>query len=377
MQFDSQLFLFIQHFEAINRITMVSTRSVASSNYLRNVVADSIQYIASFLTPRELYNVTYSNKLFCEVLEMSSVIQVAMQNGNERVRRSIALLYEQTSRGTIYAPSALRVLQLINVKKCEICCENKLHHVRATWGMALCWSCTQNMTRETHIDPVENRINPIGMEYILQHPRVLSKVNGYTLIRVGLGLVHRIGRFFIFDESHQHAQTRGLSGPIVTRRDIIHMCSLCRPEEVDNYIDKALKASPKSDYEEFNSLVRAFRYRMYPIILQSRNNRRREETTRKARMVVYRRAKVTRSLALIGRVRPFLDTRVADIFEHATGRTHFIDYGVGTCIIFQEYWITSAMAPYIKAPSKYRTVEHMHMIAEQMLGAYIEKINNE
>ena len=75
---------------------------------------DILCVIAEFLLPRELYNLAHASKEIGQNVPMSSVVQVAMCNGNANQRMSVEHMYELPSAGLIYSPSPGRLLQIVN-----------------------------------------------------------------------------------------------------------------------------------------------------------------------------------------------------------------------------------------------------------------------
>ena len=195
------------------------------------------------------------------------------------------------------------------------------------------------------------------------------------MIRIGLGSTQHVPCYYVFDEGQELVQSRGNVGPIVTRSDIRYMCSLSRPEEVEDYLTKGLKASHSSEYEEFNSLVRSFRLSTFEALDQRRNVKRQKAREKENRVEKYRRAKVANCFALIDRIVPFLHPYVADIFEGTTSSFYYTFTGRGPSLSFRDYWIQQIMVPYTKAPTRYHTENQCRMIAEQLLVGYIHYNN--
>lgn len=225
------------------------------------MLACVIQYVSEFMTPRDLLSLSSTSKAVSKnLVTMELAVSVIMKNGNFYQRKTMELLYEQTSVGSIYPPSSRRVIRLACAKRCERCNEAEIKTVRIGFGLAFCWSCTQLLTSSVYSRPPHERIAMIELDDILRNPRVCSKI----MDRVPQSSTY-IQHHYIVNEPM--CSTEGeLIGPIVTVRDLSTFQHFRSPTQIDEYIRDDLKAPPLSVYEPFNGSLRTLRPYSHEII---------------------------------------------------------------------------------------------------------------
>ena len=99
--------------------------------------ADVLSHIANYLSRQELYVFIFTNKTLMSGLSVEVVIKSAMMTGGNAAK-TIGEIQRLMSTGSIYPPSALRLLCLTNGKRCEICGVNVVKHVRKGYGIMAC-----------------------------------------------------------------------------------------------------------------------------------------------------------------------------------------------------------------------------------------------
>ena len=99
-----------------------------------------LEHVMSFLCTREQHIMAFSSPVLARSVTMKNVITTAMLSGG-RSKKNVEILFDLVNRGCIIPPSALRVLRIVNGKVCEVCCENKVYHLRAPYGVFVCWHC--------------------------------------------------------------------------------------------------------------------------------------------------------------------------------------------------------------------------------------------
>ena len=297
-------------------------------------------YFAAFLTPRELYNLVYSSIIFCQHLTVATVIEIGMFNGNSRVRSSLELLYDQTCFGKIYPPTALRTLQLINVKHCEVCCNRVVHHVRRFWGMALCCNCVHDLV--TTIDvvrPPQNRYKHLELDDIVHHPRIPAHY-----VRDNGSAFNAIPLYEFFN--HQIESCNGESvGPIITATDLSKLSSYGRqPSDIDLYIDKVRNVPSLKAYEEFNTSVRSTRYESRKVVLIRQARRLKSVRTQ-------RQLEATHAIEMVEKVMECAnlsqDARLC-LEHYAVTLDQYVCVGVGFPLTFQTMFANRFIAPVLR-----------------------------
>jgi hypothetical protein len=238
---------------------------------ISSILLTSLGNIACYLEPRELFNFAYTNKELLHELSMSMVVSVAMFNGSDRQRRSIEMIFNQTSVGAIFLPSPIRVLRLINSVRCERCNNNVVLHVRH-WGMAACDQCTSCMVQRVVSESPIARQCLIDIDEILRHPRVASVYLGShgqahtPAYEQQSGHAERVHHHYMFKE--YVSDSSGIKiGPIVVASDLLRLCgSFVDPGDVTVYINNNVRAPSMECYKDFNSIVRTARVKSHAII---------------------------------------------------------------------------------------------------------------
>lgn len=318
---------------------MIVTRSKARGEHHITLIIDAMPYFASFLNPRELYNFVYSSKVLCENLAVLTVVDVGMHNGNSRVRRTLELLYEQTCFGKIYPPTAMRLLRLINLKRCEVCCSNTIHHVRDTWGLALCWPCVQSLVTSVEIKPPQYRQNLLEYDDMIRHPRVLARYAG-TKSKNGYGF-DSVPNYHVF--SHRIlSQSSDPVGPIITAVDLITLSSQGRqPSDIDSYINTVIRAPPLSSYDIFNSSVRSMRFESRQVVL-ARQSKRLQHVREKRRLEAIRAIEVVDTVMASEQ----LSTAAQNcLLNYGVTLDQYVCTGVGFPLTFQTEFANRFLSP--------------------------------
>jgi len=125
----------------------------------RDLTRHILEYVA---TPRQLYNLSMVNKLLRSCINSDMVVAASLYSGGYAMT-SVINLSELMKRKAIYVPSTMRLLRLVNGKRCEFCmnspiaptenrghlfdydqCHNaKPRYVRASCGYFSCWDCME------------------------------------------------------------------------------------------------------------------------------------------------------------------------------------------------------------------------------------------
>ena len=82
----------------------------------------------------------FSSKMLVSSLSVEVVINSAMMAGGN-AKATVEELQRLMLTGFIFPPSAIRLLCLINGRRCEVCGVNRVKHVRKGFGINVCWKC--------------------------------------------------------------------------------------------------------------------------------------------------------------------------------------------------------------------------------------------
>ena len=100
---------------------------------------------------------------------------------------------------SIYPPSALRLLCLVNGVRCEICTQNPVNHVRKGYAIFVCWNCTICRDKTTVITGADLMRCPISNR-LLSNGMLVSSPSGWQ--DSGVPLTQCIGHIEFLREKH-------------------------------------------------------------------------------------------------------------------------------------------------------------------------------
>ena len=144
---------------------------------------DALSLVLELLAPRDLYAAALTCKSLRAKITVAMIVKsVLIQNG--RGKQTLDELQKLLSDKSIHPPSALRLLRLVNGKRCEICNRRKVNHVRPGIGVFSCWTCLteRGLTKGWKKTWVRYRKNVGRYELIFKHPRVAAQEYGKTQI---------------------------------------------------------------------------------------------------------------------------------------------------------------------------------------------------
>lgn len=318
----------------------------------------ALPFITEFLAPKDLFNLIMSSVELMAEINMNTVVQVAMCNGNSLTRKTIENLFDLTSTGAIHTLSALRVLRLVNGHRCELCNLHKVDHVRKNVGMFICWQCTRIHTTEVFVrNDISGRRDAVDISEVVRHPRVLSnRISGRT--------VNRDLRYYIWSADETITQGLEKVGPIVRYEHIARMMAMMSRTDIDRFISVELNAPPMDSYLPFDTAVRANRMVAYNRVIERRARIQQLHATRKEQ-------KYNRVLLLLTRIsshpdfreemRDFLGYQMNPIFQ----RSGCINI---PCIIFENPIIHTFFEEYLIAPSRVRTQAQIGELVNNLNG---------
>ena len=198
---------------------------------------DALSLVLELLPPRDLYAAALTCKSLRAKITVAIIVKsVLIQNG--RGKQTLDELQKLLSDKSIHPPSALRLLRLVNGKRCEICNRSKVNHVRPGIGVFSCWTCLteRGLTKGWKKTWVRYRKNVGRYELIFKHPRVAAQEYGKTNYLMHVPRTDATGEFI---------------GPIVCFDDIDAM--FAHEAGIDDYLDNTLGAPSADRYAEFNS----------------------------------------------------------------------------------------------------------------------------
>ena len=128
--------------------------------------------IFSFLDMRCLLRVANTNNFLRSIVTYEHVIRGSMMHGGH-AKQSMERLARLMEKRCIWIPSPLRLLRLVNGKRCENCTQGRANLVNADFGVFFCWNRCITRTFSKKVN-----INPKWSPYV-RHPRV-AKAEYYS-----------------------------------------------------------------------------------------------------------------------------------------------------------------------------------------------------
>lgn len=160
------------------RARFVLADNSAYPNFLLN--HDIASEIFSFLDIRSLYNVVMTSKEGMKLLRHEHVVRSSMMQGGHS-KTSMERLVPLIEQRSIWIPSPLRMLRLVNGKTCERCCQGRVHLVSDNYGVFFCFhGCIQG--RSTKGVAFNSKWSP----YVVDQPRIAKAAycsSAYVWIR--------------------------------------------------------------------------------------------------------------------------------------------------------------------------------------------------
>ena len=141
-----------------------SSNAAAFPNFLLN--RDVATEIFSFLDVKTLYNITMTSKEGMSLLRHEHVVRSALFQGGH-AKSSMERLVPLIERRCIWIPSPIRMLRLMNGKRCERCNKARVNLVSDSYGTFLCF---HGCTVDTSTKGVS--LNKRWSPYIVDQPRL-------------------------------------------------------------------------------------------------------------------------------------------------------------------------------------------------------------
>jgi len=136
-----------------------------------SISGDALGIVMNFLGPRELFRLACCSKELVQKLTVEMVVKSALIHGGYAYT-TIEKLYPLYRNKSIYPSSALRLLRLVNGKRCEFCHKEKVRHARTGFGIFSCSRCFNQL-----IIVANHPFEALDPFKLLRHKRVASFVS--------------------------------------------------------------------------------------------------------------------------------------------------------------------------------------------------------
>ena len=276
---------------------------------------DALGLVMEFLGPRELYRMALTCKTLRSKVTTRLVVRSAIMHGGHAAT-TVTELYNLMKNKSIHVPSPLRLLRLVNGKRCEWCNINKLNYVRPGFGVFLCRPCLADQFTAT-----------IELMVLVQfrYDRIFS-----AQTFAPLGNPSTIW-------SRRLEQNGELCGPLVTLADIERMAQISTSEE-----DMVNKMPPEQDYKDFiqtydDSLEQAKAAERYRLEKKARSRTEAAERRKKS------------SLQIVSKIKDLLDD---PWWQFALNSTETGLMGKNPCLKFESPICDELLKELMITPSK-------------------------
>lgn len=302
---------------------------------------DALSLVLELLPPRDLYAAALTCKsLRAKITVAITVKSVLIQNG--RGKQTLDELKKLLCAKSIHPPSALRLLRLVNGRRCEICNRSKVNHIRPGIGIFSCWTCLteRGLTKGWKKTWVRYRKNVGAYEGIFQHPRVAAQEYGKTNYLMHVPRTDATGEFI---------------GPVVCFDDIDKM--FAHEASIDDYLDNTLGAPSADRYAEFNSAYEITRARAERVARERIDKYRAENQKRRDE----KKAKVEQWIANLSGL-------IDESFRNAALKRKDMAHSASSkqpCVQFLLPFVDGLLKEYVLAPSKMRK-KNMKDVADKI-----------
>jgi hypothetical protein len=308
--------------------TLEPPSSTSNGDVPPEISEDALGIVMKFLGPRELFRLAYCSKQLLAKITPEMVIRSAMISGGHAAT-TIKALQPLMANRSIYPPSALRLLRLINGRKCELCGLAKVSHARPNYGVFFCWPCTTERTRGWKTNWVRYDRNPrygqILHMPIFQECKYGKQFYLWTKVFIAVG------------KSHEKA------GPIVTFGDVERVAAM----DEDVHVEPAIleHVPPPESYQEFLEAYEAVRMDA----IHAEEFRRRQKLLASRKMAD---RKLTIAKEFIEDLKPLIaDEMVRNvIFKYTIPKKK--TSSKQPCLIMEMHQMRIVLGPYLLAPSK-------------------------
>lgn len=159
---------------------------------LCNLPYEIMQRILGWLpSVKDIQNVVIASKEMEKYLSVDLLVKTAMMQGG-LPKMSIERLVHPMRSASIYPPSPLRLMRMLNGKRCEVCFDdpnkartNMPRHIRDGHGTFTCWSCCRDLTGFVYKMPHFSGLYEQETDFILNNPRTNAKHHGWRTSGVG------------------------------------------------------------------------------------------------------------------------------------------------------------------------------------------------
>jgi len=317
---------------------------------------EALSFVMEFLSPRQLFNVAFTCKTLRDFISTKLVIRSALIHGGH-AHQTMVELHKLMQNKALHIPSPLRLLRLVNGKRCKRCNQSKVNFVRPCVGVFACWDCTTtSLTKPWKMTWARYRDHTDEYDAIFDHPRVATNTYGSQ---------HYMWAIPGRDNSGE------LIGPLVTLGHVDRMFECAqRGGNLDTYLNDKLKAPPEESYREFNDTFAETQERAHRVQLEREKKKEAAKQKSKGNKLA-KIEKMTTDLAAL------LDEPYRSFALKKTELRYSYDAKVSKLpsVRFTVPFIDDLLKEYVITPSKIRKkiLQEMAQTINQKLGLVADK----
>lgn len=198
---------------------------------------DAFQVVMEYLAPRELFRLAFCSKELMNSVTTKMVVRSALLHGGH-AKSTIQKIAPLMKTHSIFVPTPLRLLRLVNGKRCERLdyCGRRVNHVRV-FANFYCSECESQSIIETNKMPPDMNISDkTKITAVLNHPRMLLLPSGHLGQYVS---VRKLGK----------THTGEIYGPLICYENLY--CN-----DVFSTIEQILVGAPSP--EQYADFIQAF-----------------------------------------------------------------------------------------------------------------------
>lgn len=332
---------------AVVDATHACSSGIGTSN--PSISEDALLQVMTFVGPRELYRMAFTCKTLRNAVTTPMVVKSAMIQGGGGARDCMKAINDLMARSAIHGPSPLRLLRLVNCKRCEFCNAKQLVQSESVWRLGVfgCRACLEDRTVAAS-DPLGDKAwvsdwsKDAYYDVALRHRRVMcwrGRVKGSK---------HK-KRAYVWKERITTAGLGEAIGPLISFEDLTPFLATAKEcaekvtsEDFGVYIDKELKVPPAEAYKEFLEEYSEHKARSDSVVAEREEKKR--ATAQKTKDS--RRTKVSK---MIEDLKAHLD----EPFRDAALMSSNMPFG-RACVTFNSPFVENLLYSYVCSPSKMR-----------------------
>ena len=332
-----------------------------------STVVEVFEPICKYLHPLEVLRLSNTTHYLrhSDGLSIRLILHVGLFNGTNNTKTTIEHIHEGIINKSIHMPNEIRLLNLINIRNCEVC-KSKSRRIKfcSRFGIGFCGACRSKLT--------------IQKETVLPR-RMISSVEEHELLRFQ-EVLH--DAFYMLERPAFKPDENPI-GPIITNRDLSELTSLknciVAKNAITSKVNSAYSARDNERRGQYIAAVSELRYKSY--IAKSHR-----KGLARARVQMFRKRKLEAVTRAYTQVRAMIPHELDHVMIHECDDKYpyylhpryqpSYPFRRGKCLCIFNLRTRMIVKPLLQAPSKYRSHQKRLQIAKQICREF-HAIKNE